>query len=209
MAVAYGVNAGFVTTAPVDDPAGTNTPVDEYATVVGDTSPAGVTKITEVGWWCDSATEEANFEVGLYAADGAVVPGEAGTLLHVSRVHAKGTGAGWKRATVDWAIDSSTDYWIAFQLDDTATLTRTNYSATDAKNDQLTGVSTLPDPFGSGSYGTFLLMAVYALVEVAPPVYVPRPTVAVGNPLMFQVLSLSAVITPIYRRKPRLHHFRL
>lgn len=43
----------------------------------------------------------------------------------------------------------------------------------------------------------------------APPERVPKPTAAVGNPYMFQVLSLSAVRTPIYMRKPRLHHFRL
>jgi len=129
MAVVLGTNSGFCAASPTDDPAGTNRTVDSYAEVTKDTSPAGNNVITEVGWWCDNATKEANFEVGLYAADGAVVPGEAGTLLYSSIVNAKGLGAGWKKVTgLSWAIDPSTPYWIGVQLDNTATTTSINYA---------------------------------------------------------------------------------
>lgn len=169
MAVALGTNSGFVTVAPTADPAGSNFSADNRSFVTKDTSPATAGKITEIGWWCDAATEASNFEVGLYAADGATVPGEAGTRLFVAATNAKGTTSGWKTVTVDWTIAGNTAYWIGFQLDDTVTSTPTNYETTGGSGmDPITPGTSLNNPNGGGaiSYGTGLL-TVYAVWEAA------------------------------------------
>lgn len=171
MAVVLGTNSGFVTVAPTTDPEGTNAGLDTFSDVTKHTSPATAVKITEIGWWCDTASEEANFEVGLYAADGAVVPGEAGTLLHVSRTNAKGTGAGWKVVTgLNWAISENTAYWIGIQLDNTATTTNYNYASSGgAGEDFKGGQTTLSDPYGGGTISdTNAMTATYAVWEAAP-----------------------------------------
>jgi len=153
MALALGTNCGFVKMAPTADPSGSAFTIDDVASVTKHTSPTNATKIVEVGWWCDTATEEANFEVGLYAANGAVVPGEAGTLLHVSRTNAKGTTSGWKRVAVDWPITPNTVYWIGLQVDNTASPTSSDWSNINGAGiDNLgSGKTTLPDPCGGGA----------------------------------------------------------
>ena len=167
MALALGTNCGFVETAPVDDPAGAgNHTMDGYARAIKDTSSATAAKITEVGWWCDNATEEANFEVGLYDDDS----GSAGDLIHVERTHAKGTSSGWKKATgLNWVISSDTIYWIAVQLDNTATTTQENYGshAGGPYYDYLTGVSTLPDTFSGITGSANYIISIYAVWEAA------------------------------------------
>ena len=141
MALIIGTNCGFVTLEPSGDPEGsTNAIIDYNARATKFTSPAGATKITKVGWYCDNATEEANFEIGIYSADGEVVPGEAGTRLYVTSTNAKGTDAGWKSATVDWNISPETDYWIAVYLDNTATGTNINYEASGGSGFGLSGL---------------------------------------------------------------------
>lgn len=152
MAVVLGTNSGFVTVSPTVDPAGTNTVIDGLILVTQDVSPSTAANITEVGWWCDTASQAANYEVGLYAADGATVPGEAGTLLFSSTTNAKGTTAGWKKVTgLNWAISPSTNYWIAVQLDDVTTLTNTNFlNNSGSGTDKVTG-ATLANPLGGGA----------------------------------------------------------
>lgn len=167
MALVLGTNCGFVTVAPTDDPAAGGNVADAYSMVTRDTAPAGAIRITEIGWWCDNATEEANFEVGLYAADGAVVPGEAGTRLYVDDTNAKGTTAGWKRVTgLNWTITAGTAYWIAVQLDDTATATIIDVELSGGGGiDYITSSTTLPNPFDGGAFtwseGGFTIYAVY------------------------------------------------
>lgn len=172
MAVVLGTSSGFVTVAPTTNPDGGSTSqIDTRAWVTKDVSPATAARITEVGWYCEAATEEANFEIGLYAADGAVVPGEAGTLLEVSRTNAKGTTAGWKVVTgLNWTISSSTSYWLGLQLDDTATNTFWRGEATGGLGtDGLTSQTTLPDPFGGGALvDVDAMIAIYAVWEAAP-----------------------------------------
>lgn len=180
MAVVVGTNSGFVATSPTDDPAGTGTVADAQALVTRDTSPATAVKVTEIGWWCDTASQAANFEIGIYAADGAVVPGEAGTLLQVARTNAKGTGAGWKKVAVDWSISPNTTYWIAVQLDDTATQTNTDLGASGAGTgwDNVAGATTLPDPLGGGALrAADRSLAIFALWE-------PAPAASAGNMLL-------------------------
>lgn len=174
MALTLGTNCGFVTSAPTADPSGTNIQVSNievgYGFVLKHTTPAGATKITEIGWYCDNATAAANYEVGLYSANGAVVPGEAGTLLYVSRTNAKGTGAGWKKVTVDWDISASTSYHIGLQVDPNgASTTNGNYTAASESCElDIKEMYTLPNPFGGGAYSNSGdKFAIYALVTVA------------------------------------------
>jgi hypothetical protein len=172
MAVTTGTNSGFVTVAPVDDPAGSNQTVDAWRWAVKDTSPAVLTKITEVGWWCDNATEASNFEVGLYAHDAG--DDEPAARLFVDNTNAKGTSSGWKTVTVDWTITPETIYWIAIQVDDTATATKIDYNpGTPTGRYAVAAGATLPDPFASGAESN-RAMAIYALVgSGAGGVFVP------------------------------------
>ena len=62
-------------------------------------------KVTEIGWWCDTATEEDDTEVGIDAHDSG--DNEPGVLLGKA-VFTKTTGAGWKKATVNIAISPNT-----------------------------------------------------------------------------------------------------
>jgi len=175
MALVEGTNCGFVTVAPVDDPAGdTAVGIDSYGDVSKFTSPATAVKITEIGWWCDNATEESNFEVGLYAADGAVVPGEAGTRLYVDNTNAKGTSAGWKKVTVNWDISPSTAYWFAVQLDNTATTTNIDIALSGFYGVDWRTASSLPTPFGGEALGDADgAYAIYAVWEAAAGGTVP------------------------------------
>ena len=167
MTLAIGTNCGFVTVAPTSDPERTALTISGRGQVVRDTSSATAVKITEIGWWCSNSTTEANFEVGLYAADGG--SGEAGTLLHVSRTNAKGTTDGWKRVTgLDWTISSSTTYWIGVQLDGTGPATTVDYSIGGGSgSDYKFSLSTLPNPFGAGSFDDDGVTAIYAVWEAA------------------------------------------
>ncbi len=165
MAVVLGTNCGFVTAAPTNDPAGTNLAIQTSSYGVKDTAPEGATKITKIGWWCDNATEEANFEVGLY--DHNATDNEPEARLQVSATNAKGTTAGWKSVVVDWTITAGTIYWIAVQLDNTATGTNENYSAGAGRLARLYGQTALINPWGTSSALNDLAAAIYAVYEVA------------------------------------------
>lgn len=153
MALSLGTNSGFVSEAPVADPNASSGgwTFDARAKVTKHTSPATATKIVEMGWWCDAETEAADFEVALYAADGATVPGEAGTRLFVSTGNLKGTTAGWKSVAVDWAIDPSTDYWLGASLENTSTTTILDNTGNGGDGEDGITSATLPDPFGGGA----------------------------------------------------------
>lgn len=166
MAVALGTNAGFVSAAPSADPSGTDANIDTIAFVQKTTSPAGANSVTSMGWWCDNATEEADFDVGLYSHD--AVNDYANVLLASAANQAKGTTAGWKTASVAYDLSESTTYWVAAQLDDTATATTTNRSTTTDRFGYRGASNALPNPFGSGSgYADTRTYAIYALYEAA------------------------------------------
>jgi len=171
MALVLGTNCGFVTEAPVDDPTGNIDFNTRYrATNLPNTSPATAVKITEIGWWSGTATNECNFEVGLYAADGAVVPGEAGTRLYVDDTNAKGTDAGWKRVTVDWVISSNTLYWLAIQVDGSFPSVALDYTDTGGPGMDYVSVDALPNPFGGEAlYNPDGIVAIYAVWEAGEP----------------------------------------
>ena len=164
MAVVLGTNAGFVSVSPTNSPAATSTTVDAFKFAVKDTAPVGAIKITEIGWWNNAATEEANFEVGLYSHD--AVNNKPNVRLFVAPINAKGTGsAEWKRVTVDWEITAGTIYWIAFQLDNTASASKSNYSAQATIQSHFVAATTLSDPWGS-STASLSLYSIYALVSL-------------------------------------------
>jgi len=167
MALVVGTNCGFVTTAPTSDPGGMKSTRDYYATSMKVTTTDAIT-ITEMGWWCDNATEEANFEVGIYSHDGD--NNRPLTLLKSDTTNAKGTDLGWKVVTgLDWDLSASTTYWIAFQLDNTATGTDIDlgYPINGEAQSYDNNVSSLPAT-GAG-YNTFTrwLVGVYAVWEEA------------------------------------------
>lgn len=173
--VVKGTSAGFVTVQPTDDPAGTDLRMDYVANVypraVLDTAPAGATTITEVGWYCDNATSEANYEMGIY--DHNVTDNEPDAVLYSDTTNAKGTDAGWKRITVNWSITAGTKYWIALQLDATDTETFTNYTALVGElGSRASQSQALPDPWDNGTESTAYMSfyAVYATGGESTPI---------------------------------------
>ena len=147
MALVLGTNCGFVTVAPTTDPSDGAKIMDAVTWGIRDTTPAILTKITEVGWYCDNATAtNANFEVGLYSHD--AVNNCPGALLFSDIVNEKGTTAGWKTVTVDWDIVPETIYWIAVQLDNTSSQTNTNYTG-GAQGSLGPSGAALQNPWGS------------------------------------------------------------
>ncbi len=171
MAIVKGVSSGFCIASPSADPAGGPQPIDGRAYGIKDTAPAAATKITEIGWWCDTATAEANFEVGLYSHDAG--DNRPGNRLYVEPVNAKGTGLGWKKVVVDWAITAGVIYWISAQLDDPGSVTNSNYSAeggVGARFCKADGQTTLVNPWVTF---TQLLsdysLSVYAVYITVPP----------------------------------------
>jgi hypothetical protein len=163
MALALGTNCGFVTEAPVADPGGTASTIDTWSWATKHTSPADAVRITEIGWWCDNATQEANFEVGLYSHDAG--NDKPDSRLQVDNTNAKGTGgAEWKSVSVNWSITAETIYWIAVQVDNTATATSCDWgSATGSRTSIKSDESTLPATWNAGSSQGAYAVAIYAV----------------------------------------------
>lgn len=168
MAVSLGSNAGFVLSRPTSDPLGTNSKADEWANVTKDISPSRNYKIVEMGWYCDNATADANFQLGLY--DSLGVGDSAGSLLFSSETN-KGTSAGWKTiSSLNYQITPLTYYWLGMQLDATATPTNMNEATSGGYGYDYKSGSSLPNPFDGypiqdpdGVYG------IYALLEESQP----------------------------------------
>ena len=180
MALVVGTNCGFVTVAPTNDPGGTVYTMDAKTKAIKDTVPAGATTITEIGWWSDTATEEANYEVGIYSHDAG--NNRPSALLGSAKINAKGTGAGWKSVTgLNIEITAEFTYWIAVQLDDTATTTSTNFQGgmTGEYFNNEIATTTLPDPTW-GAYASIanVYLAFYAVYEVIPEGLNPKVKVS-------------------------------
>ena len=167
MALVLGTNCGFVTAAPSSDPQGfTYDYVDEVAHAQKDTTSASVNKITEIGWYCTNATQEANYEVAIYAHNVGDNEPEA-VVGTISTTNAKGTGAGWKKVTgLDITIEPETIYWIAVQVDNTSSNTYIDLG--DAVGCSVfkdyPAQTALTDPWGtSDSFYDNILVAIYAV----------------------------------------------
>ena len=164
MALVVGTNCGLVTVAPTSDPIGSGRyTIDNYGRAIKITTTDAIT-ISEVGWWCDTATEESNFEIGLYSHD--AVNNRPGTLLQVERTNAKGASAGWKKKSgLSWSLNASTIYWLAVQLDDTSTISYVDYQtgATGERYSYNSSLSTLPSTWTATGTADNTVLAIYGV----------------------------------------------
>lgn len=157
--VVDGTDFGIVTTVP------TGTPTQDNVFTMSDRSR--VCKITttdamtvnEMGWYAGSAQEGVNFEIGIYAANGA--GGNAGTLLYSDKTNSLTAGEGWQRVTgLSWSLSAATTYFIGIQVDaGTATIKFTNVASTYRY--QSITETTLSDPYGTSAYTTSRIFPIY------------------------------------------------
>ena len=165
MAIVLGTNAGFVLARPVADPGGEVTSSIFDGATIGSkvVAPAGGAAITEVGIWCDTISEAAMMQVGLYNHDVANdCPHE---LLAGTADFAKGIDAGWKYAALAWPLVAGDTYWLAAQLDGVVTDTKTDRSVTALSGNYAIKYSAaLPaDWDGAVDYANTRLIALYAV----------------------------------------------
>ena len=152
MSLVVGTNIGFLEAHQSDDPAGSVIEIHDRMLAQLETSPATATRVTEINWYCNSASEEANFEVAIYSDDGTDEPNVI--VGAKDAMNAKGTGIGWKRAVgLNIVISSSTAYWMAIQVDDTPIAdTDMDWDTTGVLDLSLTlGVATLPADWGAST----------------------------------------------------------
>lgn len=168
MALTKGTNCGFVATAPTGDPDGNDfDQIDNRTSALKDTSSVGTTKITEIGFYVNNATDAGNCDVGIYTHDSG--NNDPDSLVGSSGEFAKGTSAGWKVATgLNISVSESTTYWIAANLDNTTTRTDIDWQSGSTGNVVCRDFSTdiLNDPFDTNSTSNNFLCAIYA-VELA------------------------------------------
>ncbi|MHA1481850.1 MAG: hypothetical protein ACTSQA_00245 [Candidatus Heimdallarchaeaceae archaeon] len=171
MAVVSGVNAGFVTEAPVADPVDANrtmggTSNSQFLGVKHNT-PAGTTKISEMGVWIDNSTNDMNIDLGIYTHNSG--DDRPGTLIGHG-LFAKGTGTGWKTVAVDIEVDAETTYWVCSLGNQSNAITTTN-GDTDAGPRAInfaTSLTELPASLASGSSFSNFAYAIYATAEGEP-----------------------------------------
>jgi len=161
-AVVDGTSAGFVTVAPTDNPAGSGGPLDTYSAATKFTAPASGGTISSMGWWCDNATEADEYQLGIYSHDAG--NNKPNLLLASSGDMAKGTTAGWKTGTVAYGFTGNTVYWLAAQLDDTATVTNIDYTTNASYKEDYRGSSTeLLATWGTSTGTLGRILSIYAL----------------------------------------------
>ena len=132
------------------------------------TSPVGAIKVTEIGWWVDTTSQEADFDVGIYTHN--VGDGEPEAVVGVlSQNNAKGTTGGvWKKATgLDIPITAETIYWIAMQLDSGEATNTDGDSVGGSGRAYKTSQTELESPWGSSTGLLDRRMAFYAVWEAA------------------------------------------
>ncbi len=161
MAVVLGTSSGFVTTAPVADPAGSGVTIDGSSVVTKHTSPANAVKITSIGWYRESGTNAANWEIALYSDSAGV----AATRLFVDATNSSASN-GWLTTAVDWDITPNTAYWLGLQMDAHSGSSGVDSAASGGVgSDVLTAQTALNNPYGGGAVADADGMyAIYALV---------------------------------------------
>ena len=167
MALVEGTNCGFCLVAPTTDPGGGDFVQDTNSYAGKFVAPADAKIITEIGWYCDNATEAANYDLGLYEHD--TVNNRPKARLQVSADNAKGITAGWKSVSnLVWEVTGGETYWLAVQLDDT--LTATNGNSTDTagqKIDSKNAQTALINPWGASDGTAASLVAIYVVYKTS------------------------------------------
>lgn len=190
MAVVLGTNAGFVTVAPTVNPTGDSQGQDGAARAHKHTTPAGVTKITKIGWYHGNTSNAGNYELGLYAHNvGTDLPG---TLLYSTVAADSGTNEGWKNQVVDWDISPETIYWLAVQLDAVSGSSTIDFAQTGGRTSIDVGIFTLQNPWVSDDVQAYI-HAIYAVVEAGVEYFDISGTIA-GTSNLSGTLSLSDVV---------------
>jgi len=181
-ALVVGTSCGLVTVAPTSDPeGGLSLTMDDYCRALKITPTANRT-ITEIGWYSNQTSEEANFEVAIYSHNaGDDVPDAS---IYKDQTNAKGTTPGWKKVTgLSIELTASTVYWIVIQCDPTTTDTKIDADAIDGQRKAYdASESTLQDPWNQTTANTNYANAIYALYEGAPPeIDKPRKNIMSGG----------------------------
>lgn len=175
MALVIGTNAGFVLVAPTTDPQGPQeTALDPYSFSMKVTSPAVITRVTEMGIYImENPGGAPDFEMGIYTHD--VGNNRPGDLIGKSAAGALSVGLGWKiKAGLSINISPNTIYWLAVQVDNDpgGYVKADRTSDPTPKRDYKDPSYTLSDPWGI-SDGSFTgILAIYAVYvgEAAYPV---------------------------------------
>jgi len=167
MAVVRGTNAGLVEVAPTTDPQGNGTTTIDFTNQATKITTTNAVTISEIGWWCQNATEEANFEVAIYSHNSSDdVPNAS---IYKNQTNAKGISLGWKVVTgLNILLEESTIYWIVIQVDNTDTATKIDYQTEEGEKyawDQ--SEDTLQDPWNTTSITADRIQAVYAVWEAS------------------------------------------
>lgn len=199
MGVTIGTSAGFVTAAPTSDPTGSyQQNIDNFAIATFDTTPSVNITVTEMGWYCPTATEEANFEVGIYDDNS----GYPGTLLYADRTHAKGTNAGWKVASgLNFSLSGSTKYWLVVQVDNTATTTKIDRSGVTGQKMCVDYTNSyIPDIFSVDLDGNNYVVAIYALYEASSTTTNPK----LKQSGTFATATIKTKISGTFTEKPQM-----
>ena len=194
MVLTRGTNCGFVSASPSADPStGDTINAGDKVSCFKDTSPIGNNTITEIGWYCENAVQEANFEVAIYNSSGGVPT----TIVGSDKTNAKGTTAGWKKVTgLNIVLSPSTEYFVVIQVDTTATDAQTleqTAGAIAGDTNWQSGISTLPDPYGAGTART-KFTAIYAKYEDLSPTTVQSKSIDFNNGTITQA-TLTTTLT--------------
>lgn len=207
MAITEGINAGFVKVAPTGDLSGSGAvSMSNRAWAIKFVAPLGAIKVTEMGWWCDAISTEANFELGIYSHDSG--NNKPNTLLGVDSTNAKGTTIGWKVATgLNIAITAGTTYWLASQLDIVTPWTGLG-GEFSSNESTIKIIDSLTNPWGTSdgilTSNIFAIYAVYESVAVTEGYLeitgVTAPTAAhVGNLVNFTVHTKNTGVADNFR----------
>lgn len=145
-------NSGFLTAAPTVDPAGTNATIDDHRYATKVTSPADMGTVTSLGAWLELITVgvDVGGEFAVYEDDAG--GSEPGTRIGSAAAFTTGTSNGFKAVTgLSIALDPSTVYWLAVQVDDSAGGWRINIATSGFAGSATvqTGETALPDPWGT------------------------------------------------------------
>lgn len=179
MALVDGTNCGFVTIAPTTDPEGSGTDTVDFMQFASRfTTPATATTVTEIGWYCQNATEAGDFEVGIYTESANNPVDLVGSIGGPS---AKGTDLGWKVITgLNISISAETIYWIGIACDNTTTATKCDYRAiTGLRQCFKWNSENLTDPWGENTQNfASYANAIYAVWEAGAD---PTTSINIGD----------------------------